>query len=493
MTETTRPGQQLGRAEYNTVRSRHKAFDRILFRSATAAGLASIITGLPWLFSGGAGGDLIGATGVVLVHALLLWWVAAHTTKQGLLHGNALRPSAVAGVTFGVFHIVLNFYVLSDPFILGLRGLDWSSGSGLLSDVYVSYLVVSVAWAGYILGFSATWSQPRRLGPRMRRRSPGFAIVGVLYVTLGAVGNAVLLGGVGQYLRKIPHFYERWSEYEQASVFGATKYQILMRFLPVGLLVTTYGYWVWRRRRQSLFPLLLGAGAANILLSNATGSRSSSLMVFFFGVIAYDVAVRQVQFRHVMIATGILVPVVTALGGLRAASYFGVNTDWAAIFTGPLFTRFASQTFTNYLGTLTLVHHVQEHGVEFGRTAFAGITGLLGGPTPLTTQAAVWLDLTGNPDGPNARYGPPGELYYNFGLIGVFAGMAGLGWLVRHLNAWYDTARREPSTAGVVAAIFAVMTAHFIMIANLSYIPPYFTYFMLPYAGVFLLLRKVDC
>lgn len=71
--------------------------------------------------------------------------------------------------------------------------------------------------------------------------------------------------------------------------------------------------------------------------------------------------------------------------------------------------------------------------------------------------------------------------------------MMGVGWLIRRLNALYDGARLQPSTAGVVMAIFAVMTAHFLMIANLSYIPPYFTYFMLPYVGIFLSLRRTDC
>lgn len=429
---------------------------------------------------------------VCSLHFVALFLPLGHTLGRLIRLRDPLDPTFVAGATFVVFHVLFNPLVLVTPALLAHRGLDTLDAAGLVTVTSTAYVVLIVSWLAYLGGLHFTFMRPFR-SVRRSGSTPMFLFVGAAFVILGVIGNIGFLGGgLGLYLQKMPKFYERWSVYEDNSVYGGTKWEILMRFLPVGAVMMAYGGYLTfdpaRRRRLLLIGLLSTAAFANVFLSCATGGRGILLWSAIFAVIVYNHVKGPISLRSVAVLLGAMLVLAFILGQLRAASYYGTNPVFDAI---SQVSQFAGLYLTNFVGTLALVREVLASGTVGGHTAFGGLTGLFGGTTPLTTQAEIWYRLTGSYAGSNPRYGLPGELFFNFGWLGVIIGMALLGATIKGLTRWKE-ARTDASLASTFVAVFVVFSAQFLMIANMDYIPPYFTYFSAPFYSMFLLFRGVE-
>ncbi len=431
------------------------------------------------------------------VHWITLFFPIEYASRVYRRFHDLFDPLFVGVVTFAVFHIAFDPFIFGSLQLLVSRRLDFFGTSNLTIFILISYSVLFISWWAFRLGVALVPEiNSAKISTKdtfvRRRVSPSYLFVGLAFTFIGIIGNVEMIGGLTNYLTKMLAFYERWSVYEEASYYGATKWLIAMRFLPVGLIIIACGWWLQRRRPDLYLVMALAvASITNVFLSSATGQRSQTLMVLLYAVIIFNVIVNRYHFAAFAGITTAILAVSIVLGTFRGASYYHVDAvNYLTNEFGSLVSHFTTSYLSNYLGTLTLVTQVQTSGIINGETAFAGLTGLLGGPTPITTERKVWYLIFNQINPSNARYGPPGELFFNFGWIGVVVGMLLIGVVIAFLARMYRRHSSEKSLLAVLIGVFAVFTSEFLLIANLSYIPSYFTYFSLPFYLGFLLFRN---
>ncbi len=456
-------------------------------RAIAFSAAATAIVGLPCML----GNELYSETDTLLIlaaHFFVLIFPVSHILRVYSRRRDFFHPSFLAGLTFVIFHIVVNPLIYRDPYILASRNLDISSSSARTELILQSYLVLFVAWCGYSIGHALLSDGASIRKSFERPRTQLFLILAVVFVILGVIGNIGIIGGVGNYVVKMLRPWERWSEYIDASQEGGTKWRILMQFLPVGLLVLIYGiYLKYNLRPRSFYMLLLTVSIANVFLSCASGGRGTMLLTTFYGIVLVNHSVQRLSKRVLAMVTIFLVIVSFIFGELRGAAYYATEVSEV---TNEAIIQFASMYMTNYLGTLTLVAQVDSEGIVNGATAFSALKGLLGGRAPVNTEAEIWYRLTGSHEGPNPRYGAPGELYFNYGWTGVLLGMILMGLVIKYLALAYERSEKSFSVGGGLMAAFAAFTSNFLMIANLSYLPSYFTYLSAPFYILFWLYRR---
>lgn len=439
---------------------------------------------------------------VCIAHFLALVLPVDYAIRTYRSRRDVFDPAFISSLSFILNNMVFNLLVLGSMEALQSRNLYDVHTDEFAGTIVLSYAVTFVSWCSFIIGFLYGC----KLLPADRRKTDGvngkttitplYLFVGLSFILIGILGNIGAMGSVSSYLSKTVNFYERSIIYEEImEVSGSMKLDIAMRFLPIGLVLLGLGYALSRNiaGKGMNFLLILLAGM-NILLNSATGQRSSTLSAFFLSGILMNYSTKRFKFQTLILGIAGTASISFVLGGLRDAAYFGIN-PFIYITDGlfPYFEHFATHYMTNYLGTLTLVNEVNTTGIVYGQTAFAGLTGLLGGPTPLTTQAEIFYRITGEYKTINPRYGPPGELFFNFGWIGVVIGMMFIGLLVAFFAIQYRKQNYELTVSNGFFAIFVAITSWFIMIANLSYVPPHFTYYAVPYYLIFFAFRRRKC
>jgi len=416
------------------------------------------------------------------------------------INKDLLQPAIVASSTFIVFHMLLNPIAIANLDVFIMRGMLVSVTPEFMASVIMSYAVVAVAWFSYYVGSCLILRNTVEQSDMVVSSSVlslAFLVIGGAYVGVGIIGNISVLGDFDIYVDKMLHFYERWETWEIANIHGGFKWIIMMKFLPAGLILLALGSWLYNGGgRARLFILLFIAAVANVFLSSATGGRGSTLMVAFYSIPLLNAYVKRFSVKMFIQFSGVLVLVSYMLGVMRAASYYNVMEGRSLI---NLFVSldqviaFIVRYLTNFVGTITLVNEVRQTGIIWGKTAFAGLTGLFGGLTPVTTELEVWWRLKGQYVTVNPRYGPPGELYLNFGWIGLIIGMILVGLVVAVLSRMYAKALSRKGISAGMIIVFTSFTAYFLVIANLSYIPAYFTFFSVPFYFVFLFFRNRLC
>ena len=185
-----------------------------------------------------------------------------------------------------------------------------------------------------------------------------------------------------------------------------------------------------------------------------------------------------------------MLKVPNVLGVARGSHHHGTE---ARIFDTKKLSRMATHYLSNYNGTLRSVCEVETNGIANGMTAFAGIQGLLGGATPRRTEDELRDRWTITTEGKNARYGPPADLYFNFGWAGLFLGSIFFGLVVCSFSALYQHALALPTASGGILAVFTSFNANFLILGNLSGIPPHFVYYSLPFYVVFFFMNRIKC
>jgi len=434
--------------------------------------------------------------------ALCQYFLLVHPIYRALklyhVHNDFMHPAVVGCLTFIVFHILFNTIAITQLDLLSTRGFLVSQSSDFMSTIFLSYAVLACAWLSYHIGSTLfphheTSHFTSKVDPT--HLTLRFSAIGVGFIIIGMIGNIAILGGLDPYFDKMAQFYERWDVWEISSAHGGFKWTIMMKFLPVGLVLLAFGTALYTRSGKiGLTTLLFVAALANIFLSSATGGRGTTLAVAFYALPLLNSYVKRFTVKMLVLSSAILIGFSYVLGTLRAAAYYGTLTGRSLIDLAAdidKFVGFIARYLTNFIGTLTLVSEVKQSGVVWGRTLFAGLTGLLGGETPLTTQVELWWRIRSQFITVNPRYGPPGELFFNFGWPGVIIGMALIGLTVSFLSRMYTSASSQQSIASGIMIIFAATTANFIVIANLSYIPPYFTFYAVPFYFVLWYFRKV--
>jgi hypothetical protein len=410
------------------------------------------------------------------------------------------HPSVIGAVTFAVFHVLLNPVILSDYSVQQSAQEDAIWGLMLRA-----YGVVAVAWIGYVLGHAWLSGGPAVRGHAGVLRLPRtdlFLVVGLVFVLIGVIGNAGSVGGFETYLQKILRFWERSDLYMERSLDGNhEKWTCLAKFLAPGILVLAHGLHLKLGRASSvgLLACMLAVGAvANLLLGCANGARGSMLMMAFLGLPLMNHVVKTSKLGWSFIR-GIRMRrfVLLAVGLLLASYLLGRARDVGEGATGELSwnsaTRFAFAYLTNFRGTYRAAVAVNDWGTANGETLLGGAKNMLGGETPPRTETEmpnrVWIHANEG----NARYGPPAEFYFNYGWIGVFVGMAVVGALVKSFSLLYArTFFGETLSNGILAA-FLAFSAYFVVIANLSYLPPYFVLHSAPYYFILWAFQRVAC
>lgn len=413
-------------------------------------------------------------------------------------------PILIAGVTFIVFHLLLNPTV-----IYGLRehpqihnigiGIYVGSAHDFINPVVTTYLILLIAWISFVVGYKLLPERNPSYEDNFngKRATLLFLVIGFSYVLFGVIANYSIMGGLHSYLAKMVHFYSRPDEWIEANLSGGMKWTIMMKFLPVGLIILALGLWLYLKTSKRMFVLfLIVASVANVFFNCSTGGRGRALTALFFSIILINKYVRQFTMKRLLISFFVLAALAFVLGVMRATTYYGTVDAFSfaeLIQEGTKLAEFIVKYLTNTVGTIVLVNEVDISGIFFHKTAFAGLTGLLGGPTPLTTQEEIWWRTMGEFKVGNARFGPPGELYFNYGLLGVIVGFVLIGLLISIFTRAYVNNRSNVSVYGGLVAVYTAFTAHFVILANLSYLPPYFTFFSVPFYAAYFAFRYRKC
>ncbi|MBN2569756.1 MAG: oligosaccharide repeat unit polymerase [Deltaproteobacteria bacterium] len=419
-------------------------------------------------------------------------------------HKDFFNPYLIAAMTFAVFHVLMNPIV-----IYGLReipevtqigiGRDLGPAFSLYNVAVRSYLVLIVSWISFIAGYRLLSRDDRHLCFKEVNGDTTdiFLMLGICFVLIGWIANYGIMEGLSAYLGKMLHFYSRSTQWIDANIHGGMKWSIMLKFLPVGLVILVLGTWVRNNISNKRFVVyLMLASLANVILNCATGGRGRSLTVFFFSVILINKYVSKFTLKRLVLYFLLVVSFSFLLGILRGMAFYDTfdRGEFLEILgESARIGDFIVKYLTNTMGTLVLADETMASGIIYGKTAFAGLTGLLGGATPLTTQQEVFQRLSTELTIGNPRYGPPGELYFNFGMWGVVIGFVLMGLLVSVFSRAYVRAGSARNVYGAMITIYTAFTAHFLVIANLNYIPPYFTFFSVPFYTAFIVFRHRRC
>lgn len=478
----------------------HSASQQLLpwLHERRAAILALVLTGpgLPYFIS------YPNWIQLTAIHCVSLYFPLLFVLRSYSRERDILNPVTVAAISFCAFHVIMNPLALGSESALASRGLHLAPSSDLGATALHMYAVNLVSWFAFLGGVLAlrekvkplsAGTPTKTLGPHAECTST-YLLIGLAFIAIGIAGNVGCIGGIGLYLRKVVSFYERWEIYEDRMLgTGMTKWVIAQRFLPVGIFVLVYGHSLrhgYTGRR--LLINLLAASIANLLLNSATGQRSATLAVFIYSAIAYHHAVKRVSLHRLAIICSTILAVAIVYGSLRNAAPMGETVRFSTLEDiGETLEHFSIHYLTNTPGTLSLVSEVETDGTVYGATAFAGVTGLLGGPTPLTTQAELSIRKFGMDFMRNPRYGAPGELYFNFGWTGLALGSFLIGGFVALLGRAYQRCAGQISIHACMVSVFTVINAFYILVSNLNYIPPDLTYYSVPFYLVLLIFHPM--
>jgi hypothetical protein len=441
---------------------------------------------------------------LILCAYLLALWLPTTSAITFLRNDpDILAPRFVTAAAFAAYHVLFSTSVIGSVGLLQSRQLLNGSGQELSAWIAVSYGVVAVSWLALRAGLVLSTPSQRIpvSGAALKPAGSGSTcvVLGGLLVALAVLGNAMALGGFPAYILKMAHFYERWENYVVLEAAGGmTKWNIAMKAGPVGLLLLACGFALDTQgrvgelqARRRLARLLIVVSFANVFVGCATGQRSALLIMGLYSVITWHTMVKPLSMKRLSAVFAGVVVVSIVLGAFNSASYYGTDAveHLSSDAMGQV-SYFSSLYLTNFSGTLTLVAEKDKAPPTSVAPAFGGLFGLFGGASPPTTETEIWYRLQGRFVANNPRYGPPGELYFYFGWVGVVIGMFLLGIGCGVLDGLYRWARRQFTPARTLMAVFTVFTVHFLVIANFSYIPSYLTYYSLPFYVCFFVFRS---
>lgn len=463
--------------------------------------LAVILVAIPNLIGAHVMYSINASIGLGICYFLMLIIPLTFAFQHFFRERNLLHPTFVASLTFAVFHVAFSPLTYCNVLEMAHVRLDEQNPA---YEIFLTYLVLLTAWFGLLCGqfivklFGQTKNRKHRANFPI---TSWYLVLGLAFIAIGVLGNIGIIGGVANYLAKMRYFYASSDAAREIMYSGATKYRIAQGFLPVGIVLIIYGRVIRHpTSRLKLFGMFFFGTVTNLMLACSTGGRGKMLLVAFYAIVLWNhslatqilpsTLMNRITPRQLRRVVGILITVAYILGIARGSHHYGTE---ARIFDSRKISRMVTHYLSNYNGTLRSVCEVETSGIVNGMTAFAGVQGLLGGATPRRTEDELRDRWTITTEGLNARYGPPADLYFNFGWTGLFLGSMFFGIILGCLSKLHEHALALPTASAGLLAVFTSFNANFLMLGNLSSFPAHFVYYSLPFYLVFFLMNRVRC
>lgn len=317
-------------------------------------------------------------------------------------------------------------------------------------------ILMFLAMSAFIAGYAARGDR-QPLGPLdtlLRRVSGPWSIVRLTIAVV--LLTVVAAAGLYLFLRLLSlagPIWENLSSKRYVQIEGANQFtplgylNLMMRLSQVAFLLAFIPFAFSKRpwtSKTGVVVALLGLLAA--FPPFFTSSRTGVLMVVILALVVWHYARRPVSMRNIA-AFGVAgVVLVSFMGAIRS----GQDEDLAAAFAESLQSEIFVELVDNFnfIGTPTTAHIMdaipERLDYQYGSTMLAWVTA----PIPraiwadkpdVTLGQTVAQDVFGRP--PRASGGIPpnvvSELYWNFGVVGVVAGMFLFGYLLRSLYATF--------------------------------------------------------
>lgn len=423
----------------------------------------------------------------LVVNFPILIWLLLEIRANKIRGLIGLDPMNIALYSFLIFHVLFNNIVFKNEYLLYQRNIDIDRSDLLISYILNYNLILFIAFAFYRVGNSFRVSGigkliglillPKKLDRSMLR------LVGLSLILLGIVGNILLIGSISGYISKLFSFYtisDVYFENVETVGGGLVPKKILEScFIPGVLLV----FWSYGNRVSKRFYLRIIVLVLFTLVFNGTsGQRSQILNPIIYLGISYILFLRKLSVFKIFFSGIIFFIAVLGIGLIRDQAGMFETVDISLLFDnfGTVSSLFTSQYLTNFSGSLTLLDIIGQEGFLEVNTLLSGFTGLLGGPTPTTTQAYVWEHLTGDPFGSNPRFGLFIELYANLGYSGlIFMIIPGVA-----IKAFSKGFRRLIKSKAITVKIlipFIILMSLLVVNGNASYFGPQIFYLSWPF------------
>ncbi|MGW8122579.1 O-antigen polymerase [Roseivirga echinicomitans] len=425
---------------------------------------------------------------------ILLLLLQLNSNKSNGLSG--LDPVNISVYSFFIFHIVFNNVVFSNEYLIYQRGWNIENNDLMKSFILKYNTILFLAVMFFFVGSAIRIDNLRRFvsvfiakvtfTPRL------LMLLGVFFVAIGILGNILLIGSVGAYISKLSTFYAHSDVYNESVRevgSGLVLKKILQSFFIPGILLIL---WSFKHKSNFLFFVrLLCLVIFTMFFNGTSGQRSQILNPLIFVGISYVIFVNKMNPFKVGFFGAMFFIVAISIGYVRNQVGLGREFDFNLLFgnLGFISSIFASQYLTNFSGALTLLDIIHVDGFLRVDTVWSSFTGLLGGPTPTTTEAYVWQYLTGDPFGSNPRYGLFIELYANYGYIGLVL-MTLPGLCTKGLAKIYRSFIERDSVTVKIIVPFLILMAVLMVNGNASYFGRQLAYMSWPFYLLFFLQKS---
>jgi hypothetical protein len=458
-------------------------------------GLGAMIVGVATLcLQYLAGVDLLGLLVLAPLHIVSMG-VCGYWVGEALRAGDYFRPRVVARLTYLVLFMASLPLLAFDSAALASASIDAADLESCINRAHTAQWVVFGGLVGLLVGEGFV-SRTVRPGPNSiaTPRSEPYLAVGLPLLLAAMAANAAICGGWMEYLKKMPQFYLRSEEWERFSEEGGFLVSQFVRWLPLSLLVLSWGF-VRARRLGKLGTTvtLLGGSILNLLLSSATGGRGIGLTTLFYSIIVFNCVIHRFKIGTLVLLLTVMASAAFVQGlarGIGRTSEPITTEDIRERLTDNKLRTFWISYLTNDLRLLQVVDTVQRVGVANGRTIVDPLLSLVERRPATTTGTELHRGESEEMRSAASRYGLLSDGYYNFGLLGSSVALVLVGVVVGVLDRAYLRASSRVDVAGATILCWTAFTANFVVAANFHSLPKYFLIASLPVYVIVLTLRR---
>jgi hypothetical protein len=398
--------------------------------------------------------ERVDAPGAGVLAAILLAISAAMLLRAAVKTGSFLNSYTLVLGTFLLTYPLSAFVHLTgaDYVSLGFYEVAALDTHTQLHHVYLSLALVFLAQLALWWGLVPARPTPPEKGPHLVRvRSRLFVLAGFVFTLIGIAGTTMLFSGPGESFENIATV-----DRSRQLAEGTARFVFMSAWLSWGIIFLLTAFLVSRTgRNHPRVTLAALAGGSTCILLNLfwTGSRAENLLA----VLPLIFVVKKIAPRHfrsfaAVIAVGVMGIVVFETIA-RTTTLLNSGFDDLArsgMSTSQFVANQLAAVFDWQMGrypTISLAFDmVGRYGHALGTTLLAGLAMTINAPAtllhlplkvpePQAMTALVGQYIYEDPSINGVVPGTLSELYFNFGVLGVFGGFFVIGRVARYCIA----------------------------------------------------------
>lgn len=404
--------------------------------------------------------ERVDAPGAGVLAAILLVISAAILVRAAVKSGSFMNSYTLVLGTFLLTYPLSAFVHLTgtDYVSLGFYEIAALDAHTQLHHVYLSLALVFLAQLALWWGLAPARRASTEMGPHLVRvRSRLLILVGFAFTLIGIAGTTLLFSRSGESLEDIATI-----DSSRQLAEGTARFAFMSTWLSWGIIFLLTAFLVSRigkNHPRIAFAALVGGSTCILLNLFWTGSRAESLLA----VLPLIFVVKKIaplhfrRFASVIVVGVIGIIVVETIARTTTMLNSGLNDlIQGDISTSQFTANQLAAIFDWQMGrypTISLVFDmVGRYGHALGSTLLQGLTMTINAPAtllhiPLKIPEPVAISALAGQyiyDDPSINGVVPGtlaELYFNFGVLGVFCGFYVIGRVAKYCISAKDSAK----------------------------------------------------